>query len=138
MPRKDRIHEAVKNALVKDGWTITHDPYRIEYEDADVYADLRVEKGADGKPRRRVLVIEVKEFVGPSPMDRLEEALGQYLVYRTFLRQTAPDEQLYLAVDKPSYDALFSRKSFQRIVTDYALALLIVDVLQEEVAEWIN
>jgi hypothetical protein len=42
MPRKDRIHEAVKNALIKDGWTITDDPFRIHYEDADVYADLRV------------------------------------------------------------------------------------------------
>jgi hypothetical protein len=138
VPRKDRIHEAIRNALVKDGWTITDDPYRIEYEDADVYADLRVEKGADGEPRRRVLVIEIKEFTGPSPMNRLEEALGQYQVYRSYLRQTAPDEQLYLAVDKPSYDVLFSRRSFQRIVMDYALALLIVDVLREEVAEWIN
>lgn len=32
MPRKDQIHEAVRNALVKDGWTITDDQYRIEYE----------------------------------------------------------------------------------------------------------
>ncbi len=31
MPRKDEIHEAVKNALVKDGWTITADPYVITY-----------------------------------------------------------------------------------------------------------
>ncbi|MCW3096240.1 MAG: XisH protein [Chthonomonadaceae bacterium] len=38
MPRKDNIHEAVRNALVKDGWTIIDDPYRIEYEEADVYA----------------------------------------------------------------------------------------------------
>lgn len=30
MPRKDHIHEAVKNAFIKDGWTITDDPYRIE------------------------------------------------------------------------------------------------------------
>ena len=44
MPRKDQIHEAVRNALVKDGWTITDDPCRIEYEEADVYADLRIEK----------------------------------------------------------------------------------------------
>lgn len=24
MPAKDIIHDAVKNALIKDGWTITH------------------------------------------------------------------------------------------------------------------
>lgn len=26
MSRKDRFHIAVKHALEKDGWTITHDP----------------------------------------------------------------------------------------------------------------
>jgi hypothetical protein len=26
MPAKDTYHNAVENALIKDGWTITHDP----------------------------------------------------------------------------------------------------------------
>lgn len=30
MPVTDFIHDAVRNALVKDGWTITADPYTIE------------------------------------------------------------------------------------------------------------
>ena len=138
MPRKDHIHEAVKNALVKDGWTITNDPYRIEYEDADVYADLRVEKQMPNASLHRVLVIEIKEFAGPSPLNRLEEALGQYQLYRSYLREVAPEEQVYLAVDKTSYDKLFVRKSFQRIVEDYNLALIVVDIPQEEVFQWIN
>ena len=138
MPRKDQIHEAVKNALIKDGWTITDDPYRIEYEEADVYADLRIEKANADGGAQRVLVIEIKEFTGVSPMHRLEQALGQYQVYRSYLRQIAPEEELYLAVDKASYDPLFSRKSFLRIVEDYRLALLVVDVPNEEIAQWID
>ena len=138
MPRRDNIHAAIKNALVKDGWTITNDPYRIEYEDADVYADLRVEKSLPGEIARHALVIEIKEFSGPLPINRLEGALGQYQVYRSYLRQIAPDEQLYLAVDKASYDPLFARQSFQRIIADYQLALLIVDVPNEEIAQWID
>ena len=27
---KDIYHQAIKNALVKDGWTITADPYPLE------------------------------------------------------------------------------------------------------------
>ena len=138
MPRKDQIHEAVRNALIKDGWTITDDPYRIEYEEADVYADLRIEKGRSGDRTLTVLVIEIKEFASISPMHRLEQALGQYQVYRSYLRQIAPDEQLYLAIDKASFDPLFSRKSFQRIVEDYRLALLVVDVPTEEISQWID
>jgi XisH protein len=30
MYRKDRFHQAVKNSLEKDGWTITHDPLSIK------------------------------------------------------------------------------------------------------------
>ena len=40
MARLDKIHNAVKNALIKDGWKITHDPYTIEYEEITVQADL--------------------------------------------------------------------------------------------------
>jgi hypothetical protein len=31
MLRLDTLHNAVKNAQSKDGWTITDDPYAIQY-----------------------------------------------------------------------------------------------------------
>jgi hypothetical protein len=30
MPKLDIIHNAVRNALIKDGWVITDDPYVIQ------------------------------------------------------------------------------------------------------------
>jgi hypothetical protein len=33
MPAKDIYHDVVKNALIKDGWTILADSYTLEYED---------------------------------------------------------------------------------------------------------
>jgi len=30
--------------LIKDGWTITADPYKIEYEGIEVFADLAAER----------------------------------------------------------------------------------------------
>ncbi|KAM3094947.1 element excision factor XisH family protein [Phormidesmis sp. 146-12] len=44
MPARYLYHDAVKNALIKDGWTITADPYLIKYEDAELYADLAAER----------------------------------------------------------------------------------------------
>jgi hypothetical protein len=35
MPAKDIYHEAVKNALIKDGWRILAAPYKIKYKDAE-------------------------------------------------------------------------------------------------------
>jgi hypothetical protein len=40
MPAKDTCHDAVKNALIKDGWTITADPYYIIYRKLRLVADV--------------------------------------------------------------------------------------------------
>jgi len=32
MSRKDTFHDIVRRALEKDGWTITHDPLLLGYE----------------------------------------------------------------------------------------------------------
>lgn len=44
MLTRDIIHYSVKEALVKEGWIITDDPYTIEYEDATVFIDLGAER----------------------------------------------------------------------------------------------
>jgi hypothetical protein len=41
---KDKIHGAVKSALIKDGWTITADPFLIELGDVDLKADMAAER----------------------------------------------------------------------------------------------
>ncbi len=138
MPRKDQIHEAVKNALVKDGWTIIDDPYRIVYEDTDVYADLRILKSISGTTVQRTLVIEIKGFLGDSPMHNLENALGQYELYRIYLKNIAPTEKLYLAISSSTYEQQFVRPAFAIIVSEMNLPLLVVDIIREEVVQWIN
>lgn len=44
IPAKDIYHNEVKTALIKDGWTIVADPYKIRYKDAELLADLAAEK----------------------------------------------------------------------------------------------
>jgi len=41
---KDIFPDTVKLALQKDGWIITHDPYRLRYVIADIYIDLAAEE----------------------------------------------------------------------------------------------
>lgn len=36
MPKLDLIHNAVKNALIKDGWMITDDPFIVDTEIEEV------------------------------------------------------------------------------------------------------
>nr|CAA9282515.1 hypothetical protein AVDCRST_MAG63-3676 [uncultured Armatimonadetes bacterium] len=138
MPRKDQIHDAVRNALLKDGWTITDDPFRIVYEDADVYADLRIVKTEAGASIQRALVIEIKSFIGYSPLHNLEIALGQYELYRIYLESVAPDDKLYLAVSATTYAEQFTRPAFTVVLQEKRLPLLVVDTGREEVVRWIN
>ena len=68
---KDMIHDQVKNALVKDGWTITHDPYSIEYQQVTVWADLGAERPIAAERGGQKIVVEIKSFRGPSPIREL-------------------------------------------------------------------
>jgi len=40
MPAKDIYHNNVKNALIKAGWLITHDPYILTFGQRDVLSLL--------------------------------------------------------------------------------------------------
>ncbi len=42
MPARDIYHNAVRNALIKDGWTITHDPLRLVWGGKDMFVDLTI------------------------------------------------------------------------------------------------
>ena len=43
MPARDTIHGIVKQAIIKDGWNITDDPYVISYGDRFLFVDLGIE-----------------------------------------------------------------------------------------------
>jgi len=57
MPAKDTIHDAAKNALIKEGWKITHDSYTIRYEEVTVYADLGAESPIAAKKENNKIVV---------------------------------------------------------------------------------
>ncbi len=91
MPAKDLHHDAMRNALSKDGRTITNDPLTIQYEEIQVFADMAATKLFAAERDARKIAVEVKSFISASPVRDLEVALGQYIVYRSFLTLIDPD-----------------------------------------------
>lgn len=136
MPAIDLIHRAVRNALIKDGWVITHDPFVIVYEEVTLFADMAAERALAIERGERKIVVEVKSFMGMSPIQDLKVMLGQYDLYRGFLEIVAPQRQLYLAISDSTYRSVFKQKAIQLIVHRYDLPLLVVNVGDEEVVEW--
>ena len=138
MPAKDIYHNEVKNALLKDGWTITADPYLIKYEDAELYADLAAERPIAAQRQGQKIVVEIKSFVGRSLMHDFHGALGQYMVYRNLIQLTEPEYKLYLAIDDLVYKNFFQRKSIQLITNENKLLLIVVEMEKEEILQWID
>ena len=138
MPARDLYHPVVRNALIKDGWTITADPYLIEYEDTKVYADLEAEMPIAAERAGRKIVVEIKSFVSVSPIHAFEEALGQYILYFGYLELTAPDHELYLAVSDEAYSRVLERPALKVIVEKNHLAVIVVSLAREEIVRWID
>jgi len=136
---KDVIHDAVKNALIKDGWTITADPFHIQYEEFELFVDLAAERSpiAAEKNGRKILV-EIKSFIGRSFVQDLQKALGQYFVYLGFMPVVAPDYELFMAVSKWAYQRHFEKKAAQFLMQKYQVSIIVVNVREEEVTAWIK
>ena len=137
MPAKDTLHNPVKNALIKDGWTITADPYYIIYGKLRLVADLGAERPLSAQKGDEKIVIEVKSFISSSFIYDLERAVGQYIIYRNFLKKTAPDHQIYLALSQLVYKANFD-ETIQIVVDENQLKLIIVDTEKEVINKWIS
>jgi hypothetical protein len=138
MPARDRYHDAVKTALIKDQWAILADPYRIQYKDVDLYADLAAERPIALEREGQRIIVEIKSFVGRSLMTDFHLALGQYKVYQMLLQETAPEYDLYLAIDDITYANFFKREGIEFLVRSSQIKFFVVDIDQQEILQWLS
>lgn len=137
MPVRDIYHNQVKNALIKDGWTITNDPLRLKWGSKDMYVDLGAEKLLIAEKNQQKIAVEIKTFTSISEINALENALGQYLLYRSVIRKTETERKLYLAIPYTVYVDIFEEPLGRLLREDYQLNLLIFDIDSEEIVQWI-
>ncbi|MEA5618667.1 XisH family protein [Cronbergia sp. UHCC 0137] len=134
---KDRFHYLVRTALEKEGWQITADPYELNIDGVDFEIDLAAEQMLAAVRENQKIAVEIKSFISPSNVSDFHTALGQFLNYRDALDLTEPDRQLYLAVRSPIYESFFQRRFIQSAVQRYQLRLVVYDVLQEVIVQWL-
>ena len=87
MTAKDIFHDAVKHALEKDGWKITHDPLFLSFGGVDMYIDLGAERILAAERDDEKIAVEIKSFIGPSATTEFSIALGQFLKYQLALEE---------------------------------------------------
>lgn len=138
MPQTDLHHKPVRQALLKEGWIITDDPFFIEYKGLRLYADLGAELPLAAEKGEQKIVVEIKVFGSASQITELERAIGQYSIYRNILRKNAPERTLFLAVANDVYEDFLQRPAIRDIVEEHELKLLVFDPLTEVVLLWIK
>ncbi|MGI8502817.1 MAG: XisH family protein [Hassallia sp.] len=137
MPSRDIYHNTVKNALLKDGWRITHDPLRLEWGKKDLYVDLGAGQLIAAENAERKIAVEIKSFVGRSDIDDLEKALGQYILYYDILSEREPERVLYVAIRNSVYTDLFEEPIGKLLLNKGRVKLIVFDPHTEVILKWI-
>jgi hypothetical protein len=138
MAAKDFFHEAVKEALIKDGWIITDDPLKVSYGLIDYKIDLGAERVIAAEKENKKIAVEIKTFSEPSFVYAFHGAFGQYMNYRRGLRKQGEQHELFLAVSTDIYDAHFTQIMVQDAINEEGLKVLIFNPLTKTIEQWIK
>ena len=138
MPAYNVFHDAVKRGLIKDGWTITADPYFVQFGGIEQYIDIAAEKLIGAEKGDQRIAVEVKSFISPSMVTEFHSALGQFLHYRMVLDKEDPDRILDLAVPLDTFDTFFAPFFTQTSVQRHGVHLIVYDPESEALVQWIT
>jgi hypothetical protein len=138
MAARDLFHESVKIALQKENWVITDDPLKVETGGAKFEIDLGAERLLAAEREGEKIAVEIKTFLGDSPITDYHAALGQFLNYRLALELKEPDRKLYLAVPVAVHEAFFQREFLQISVERHQVNRIVYDPINEVIVQWIS
>ena len=139
MAAKDIFHDNVVHALQKDGWIVTNEPLSLKVSETDLFIDIGAERFIAASKGRERIAVEVKSFIKLSAVQDLKEAVGQFIIYEDALRLSPvnADRVLYLAVRDETYADVFSDNLGKMLLTNKRVRLLVFNVMQEVITQWI-
>ena len=138
MPAKDKYHNHIREALKKEDWKITHDPYIIEVQGVNYQVDLGAEKIIAAQKGSNKIAIEVKSFLKESVVSEYHTALGQFLNYKIGLEETEKDRTLYLRIPKSAYYRIKRLPFLMKSIKIYEIKLVVFDINLKKIVAWIE
>lgn len=138
MARKDVFHEALKNALSKDHWIITDDPLDLTIGEVELLADLGAERVIAAEKENQKIAVEIKSFIGQSPVSEFHKALGQYENYRLSLEELDPQRKIWMAIPQNAWEDFFQRPFIQKVIKRSLIEIIVFDPLKELIVKWIK
>lgn len=135
MPAKDRYHDTVIRALVKDDWIVTDEQVAVILGERRLWIDIEAIRASE----RLAILVEVKGFERmSSPVDYLAEAVGKYVLYRAALDYGNVTAPLFMAVPIAAYDGNLSEDIGRQAIAHANINLIVFDPVEEEIVRWIH
>lgn len=122
----------------RKGWLITHDPYRLKLSRGkNLFIDLGAERLIAAQRNEEAITVEIKSFRSASDIKDLEDALGQFILYRQLLKRYDPNRKLYLAIPDNVRISVFEEEAGQILIEDGLIQIISVDIASETIVSWI-
>ncbi len=83
------------------------------------------------------IAVEVKSFLGPSEVNDLEQAVGQFILYHDVLVEREPDRTLYVAMPHEILETILGEPLGQLLLRNQRIRVLLFDPEREVVTQWI-
>lgn len=135
---KDFYHENVKEALKKDGWLITDDPYFLRVDDVGYEIDFGAEPLLAAVKDETKIAVEVKSFVGPSTVNEFHRAVGQFNDYYVALEIEDPERVLFLAIPEDIWSQFFQKRVIQKSLERIKAKVIVYNPYKNEIIQWIK
>lgn len=132
---KDKLHDIVEVALVKDGW-INIKSLTLDYEGIDLNVDMIADKLISAEKENLQIAVEVKSFGNPSVTYDFHQAIGQYLHYRMALGHLGINRIPYLALPEAIYTNYLTQAFFQDSLSLHHVNLFTIEIQHQEIVRW--
>ncbi len=134
---RDLFHNIVKQALIKDGWTITHDPYPLHSRrEGGLSTDIGAEKIILAENNTKRIAVEVKSFVHISILHEFLKASGQYLSYSKIIVKNDPERLLYVAMPTFVYYRIIQYDWVEEVMEDLKMKIILYNSEKIIIEEW--
>lgn len=136
---RDLFHLNFREALIKEGWKITHDPLRIPIEVSYLEIDIAAEFILAAEKGEEKIAVEIKSFLNKSFLNNFHEAMGQYLDYKSALEDFDQHRIVFLALSVDTFNhRVFQSKFIQKRLKEEEAKLIIFDPIINEIIKWIK
>jgi hypothetical protein len=137
---KDIYHNLVKEALIKEGWTITHDPFYlpIGLGTKKLEADLGAEKFFAAQKNTEKILVGVKSFITSSNINELHKSVGQFDFYALLIEGIEPERVPYLAMPEDAFEDLIREPIVQTFLKRHHVNIITYHTTTHEICQWIK